>query len=75
MNELEVETLTNRIGYFRFHIENAKILDRNNNEIKAEDLKVGDTIIIISKPGYMSYFSPPIMHDIKEIRVVYNSAK
>ena len=75
VNELDVKTSSARTGYFWFNAENIKILDRDNNEIKAEDLKVGDTIIIISNTSFINYLNPPIVYDIKLVKVVYEGVK
>lgn len=75
VNEVEVETSSPRTGYFWFNAENIKILDRDNKEIKAEDLNVGDTVIITSNTSYINYMNPPIVYDIKIVKVVYESAK
>ena len=75
VNELKVETSSSKIGYFWFNAKNIKILDRDNNGIKAEDLHVGDTIIITSNTSYINYMNPPIVYDIKLVKVVYEGVK
>lgn len=75
VNELKVETSSSKIGYFWLNAKNIKILDRDNNEIKVGDLHVGDTIIIISNTSYINYMNPPIVYDIKLVKVVYEGVK
>ena len=62
-----------RIDLSYFLVENTLIIDRENNRIKVSDLKVGDTIIIINKPGIITYTYPGWIDDVKLVKVVYRA--
>ena len=62
-----------RIGLCRFSVKDTLIIDKENNRIKVSDLKEGDTIIIISKPGIITLTYPAWIDDIKLVKVVYKA--
>ena len=62
-----------RIDLCRFSVKDTLIIDRENNRIKVSDLKVGDTIIIIDKPGIITLTYPARIDGVKLVKVVYSA--
>ncbi len=69
--ELEYIGDSTYLEYYRFLGDDAPIFDSNWKKIKVSDLKVGDTLAVILKPGaIITTTAPAILDDILRINVL-----